>query len=375
MARETKKLNARTVATVSEPGRYGDGAGLDLLVDKGGSKRWIFLFRWQGKLKEMGLGGLNSVSLALAREHAASAREQVAQKINPIASRRLAGAGTPNFGEFTDELLTSLSPQWRNEKHRAQWKMTLTRYAADLRPKQLDQITTDDVIAILRPLWSTKAETASRLRARVERVLDAAKAKGFRAGENPARWRGHLDQLLPKRQKLARGHHAALPYPDLPAFLVALRSRRALAALALEFTVLTAARSGETLGAQWDEVDLERKIWTIPPERMKAGREHRVPLSSGAIRILEMVAGAKVGRYVFPGNVRDRPLSVMAMEMVLRRMQVPVTVHGFRSTFRDWAGEETHFAREIAEAALAHAVGDQTERAYRRGDALEKGES
>jgi integrase len=250
--------------------------------------------------------------------------------------------------------------------------MTLTKYAAPLRDKPLDAIQTDDVLSVLTPLWQTKNETASRLRGRIERVLDAARAKGLRSGENPARWRGHLDHLLPKRQKLSRGHHAALPYADVPELVADLRNREGAAALALEFLILTAARSGEVLGAKWNEIDRDAKVWTVPAERMKAGREHRVPLTQRALQILATVEQVRTGDYVFPGQRHGRPLSVMSMEMLLRRMKVDVTVHGFRSSFRDWAGECTSFPREIAEAALAHTVGDETERAYRRGDALEK---
>lgn len=369
MARAINKLTARTVATIKEPGRHSDGGGLYLVVDKSGAKRWVFLFRWQSKLKEMGLGGLTAVSLAKAREKAAAAREQVADGINPITHQQ--GQRT-TFGSFADQLLTDIEGQWRNLKHRAQWRMMLTHYAAPLRDKAIDAITTDDVLSALRPIWTTKPETASRVRARIERVLDAAKAKDLRQGENPARWRGHLDQLLPRRQKLARGHHTALQFRELPAFMAALRARPALAARVLEFTILTAARSGEAFGAQWDEFDIERKLWTVPAARMKAGRVHRVPLSDAAVSLLLELASVRVGDLVFPGTKAGRPLSGMSMEMLLRRMRVPVTVHGFRSTFRDWAGEETEFARETAEAALAHVVGDATERAYRRGDALAK---
>lgn len=250
--------------------------------------------------------------------------------------------------------------------------MTLTTYAAPLRSKPLDQIGTDDVLAVLTPIWTTKSETASRLRGRIERVLDAARAKGLRTGENPARWRGHLDHLLPKRRKLTRGHHAAMPYDQVPAFVARLREGRGVAARAPEFTILCASRSGEVLGARWDEVDLKAKLWTVPGPRMKGGREHRVPLTERALAILAEVEPLRNGDYVFPGQRRGRPLSNMSMEMCLRRMKVDETVHGFRSSFRDWAGEETAVPREVAEVALSHAVGDATELAYRRADALAK---
>jgi integrase len=250
--------------------------------------------------------------------------------------------------------------------------MTLRNYAAPLRDKPIDAVDTESVLSILQPLWQSVPETASRLRSRIEAVLDAAKAQGHRHGENPARWRGHLDKLLPKRQKLSRGHHAALPYSQVPAFVASLCEREAVAALALEFTILTAARSGEVLGTHWPELDLEAKVWTIPAMRMKAGKEHRVPLSARAGTIIQRLAEVRTSDFVFPGQRSGKPLSGMAMEMVLRRMKADVTVHGFRSSFRDWCGEETHFPREIAEAALAHSVGNEVEVAYRRGDALEK---
>lgn len=372
MARQVNRLSARAVATATKPGRHADGGGLYLVVDPSGAKRWAFLFRRDGKLREMGLGGLTSVPLARARELAGECRAEVAAGRNPIEARK-ANRAVPTFGAAADAYVKSKSPEWRNAKHAAQWTMTLTKYAAPLRSKPVNEIGTDDVLEVLRPIWRTKPETASRLRGRIEHVLDAARAAGHRTGENPARWRGHLDKLLPKRQRLSRGHHAALPYPEVPAFVVELRKREAVAALALEYTTLTAARSGETLGARWPEIDLDAKVWTVPPERMKAGREHRVPLSGRALEILKQLAEVRTSEFVFPGQKRGRPLSVMALEMVLRRMKLEnVTVHGFRSSFRDWAGECTSFPREIAEAALAHTVGDQTERAYRRGDALEK---
>lgn len=362
------------MASITKPGRHGDGGGLYLVVDKSGAKRWVFLYRRDATLREMGLGGLKSVTLARARELAGEARANLQAGIDPIAAKNSAPVTVPTFGEEANDFIEAMKPQFRNAKHIAQWEMTLRDYAAPLRPKRVDQITTADVLEVLKPYWLTKPETASRLRGRIERVLDAAKAKGHRSGENPALWRGHLDKLLPKRRKLTRGHHAAMPYEDVPAFVAELRQREAMAARALEFTILTAARSGETFGATWKEIDLEAALWLVPAKRMKAGREHRVPLTPRAVEILTELAnlGTEPDAYVFPGQKEGRPLSVMAMEMILRRMKVDVTVHGFRSAFRDWAGEETSFPREVAEAALAHVVGDETERAYRRGDALEK---
>jgi len=376
MARAIKRLNARQVATLKREGRYADGAGLYLVVGPGASRRWAFLFRWRGRRQEMGLGSLASVSLADARERAGEARRALADGRNPVAVRRAelaARNATATFGNFADELVKGFSHGFRNDKHKAQWGMTLTRYAAPLRDMRLADITTADVLAVLQPLWQAKPETASRLRGRIERVLDAAKAKGLRQGENPARWRGHLDSLLPARQRLTRGHHAAMAYRDLPAFIARLRASESVSALALEFAILTTARSGEVLGARWDEFDIEAKLWTVPAARMKAGREHRVPLAARALAILDMVAKVRTGEHVFPGQRPGKPLSVMALAMVLRRLKLKnVTVHGFRSAFRDWCGEATAFPRDVAEAALAHTVGDMTERAYRRGDALEK---
>lgn len=374
MALSLNKLSARSVTAIEKPGRHGDGGGLWLVVDKRGAKRWVFLYRRDNKLREMGLGGIKAVTLARARELAAEARVNLQAGIDPITAKQTASTAAPTFGDVADDFIKDMKPQFRNAKHIAQWEMTLRDYAKPLRSKHVDEITTSDVLGVLKPIWLTKSETASRLRGRIERVLDAAKAKGHRSGENPALWRGHLDKLLPRRQKLTRGHHTALPYPDVPAFVAALKARPAIAARALEFTILTAARSGETFGATWSEFDLDAGVWTVPKERMKAQREHRVPLSPPALAVLdEMKAfGTASEAYVFPGQKKDRPLSVMSMDMILRRMKVDVTVHGFRSSFRDWCGEATEFPRELAEVALAHVVGDQTERAYRRGDALEK---
>jgi integrase len=246
-------------------------------------------------------------------------------------------------------------------------------FAAPLRSRPIDEIDTAEVLAVLTPLWQTRPETASRLRGRIEAVLDAAKAQGHRSGDNPAAWRGHLSHLLPKRGKLTRGHHAAMAYRDVPAFIAQLRECNVIAAMALEFCILTATRSGEIYGARWSEIDVEAKVWTLPAARMKAAREHRVPLSARALAILEKLGDAKTSDYVFPSPHGRKPLSHVSMAKVMHRLQIDgVTVHGFRSAFRDWCGETTSFPREVAEAALAHVAGDATERAYRRGDALEK---
>ena len=363
-------LTARKVVT-AKPGKYSDGGNLYLIVSANGSRKWVLRFTWRGMPKEMGLGSAATVSLADARDKAATARRKIAQGLNPIDERKRT-SGVPTFGEMADQVREALSAGFRNEKHKAQWKSTLATYAAPLRDKPMDSVTTDDVLAILKPIWTTKAETASRVRGRIEKILDAAKAKGFRDGENPARWRGHLDHLLPQPSKLARGHHPAMPYDEVSQFVSKLREREAIAALALELCILTVARSGEILGMRWDEIDLAKKIWTLPAHRMKAGREHRVPLSSRAVTILHGLA-KRSSDFVFPGQRRDKPLAATAMEMMLRRTKIDnATVHGFRSSFRDWAGNETGYPRDLIETALAHVVGDKAEQAYRRSDALEK---
>jgi integrase len=371
MARKINRLNARAVAATTKHGRHADGGGLYLSISPNGGRRWVFLYRWRGKPTEIGLGSARDVSLARARELAGQARANLAEGINPKDARKTATGVT--FGECADRLIEAMRPSWRNDKHATQWVMTLGKYAAPLRPLPVDGITTDDVLSVLKPLWNYRPETASRLRGRIERVLDAARAQGFRTGENPARWRGHLDQLLPKRQRLTRGHHAAMSYAAVPAFIAKLRCRDAIAAVALEFTILTAARSGEALGAQWDEFDLEHATWTVPPRRMKAGREHRVPLSRRAIEIVRAQYEPGDDAFVFRGLSDGRPLSTMAMGMVLRRMKIrDATVHGFRSTFRDWAAECANFPNEVCEAALAHVIENKAEAAYRRGDLFEK---
>ncbi len=326
MARGSNKLSARTVAASTKPGRYGDGGGLYLIVSETGARKWVFRFTFAGRVTEMGLGPAGVVSLAEARRLAEGARHDIASGHNPIELRREAErtmAGRPTFGQCADSLIEARTSEWRNEKHRAQWQMTLTEYAAPLRGKPVDEVDTEAVLSVLQPLWKSRPETASRLRGRIESVLDAARAKGHiaRNEANPARWRGHLDKLLPKRQKLSRGHHAAMAVDDVPQFVGRLREREATAAMALEFCILTATRSSEVLGARWSEIDLATKVWTIPGARMKAAREHRVPLSGRAQAILETLAEAKSSDFVFAGQKAGKPLSGMAMEMVLRRMK------------------------------------------------------
>ena len=364
------KLTARKVAT-SGPGKYADGGGLYLIVDPKGAGRWFFIFSWQNKRPEMSLGRREDVPLVEAREAATSARRLVRSGVNPIVARKTTSKAIPTFGGIADQLLVSKAPEWRNEKHRDQWRWSLQVAAKQLRPLPVDQISTEHVLAVLKPVWQEKPETGSRLRQRIEAVLNAAKAQGFRSGENPAAWRGHLAHLLPKRQKLSKRHHAAMAYMNLPSFMAQLQTIDTMAAKALMFCILTAARSGEVYGCRWSEI--EGSVWKIPSHRMKAGREHRVPLSPPAQAILKELSPARSGEFVFPGQKAGQALSHVAMAKVLNRLKVEnATVHGFRSAFRDWAGNETQFAREVAEAALAHVVGDAAEQAYRRGDALEK---
>lgn len=353
-------------------GRHSDGGGLYLNVKPAGSKSWVFMFNKAGKRRVAGLGPYPAVNLAAARRKAEEYRKLVAEGKDPIVVQRK--SEEPTFAECAELFLASMEGQWRNQKHRQQWRMTLgDAYCKRLLPMRVSAIGTDNVLGVLTPIWQTKAETASRIRGRIERVLDYAKARGWRTGENPALWRGHLRNILPPRAKLTRGHHAAMGYANVPAFVVRLRGLDAMAARALEFLILTAARSGEVRGACWREIDLDLMVWTVPADRMKAGRPHRVPLCPRAIEILRDLEQTRQNEFVFPGQKPDRPLSGMAMEMLLRRMKVTnATVHGFRSSFRDWTGEESTHPREVAEAALAHVVGDATERAYRRGDALAK---
>lgn len=371
MARAINKLTDTECKAASKPGMLGDGGGLYLNVKPSGAKSWAFIWKQDGKRYEMGLGAYPAVKLAKARAWATEHRQAVAEGRNPIVERNK--EAVPSFGDCCDKFLASMEGQWRNEKHRAQWRMTLGEYAKPIRSKMVSEIGTDDVLKVLSPIWQAKPETASRLRGRIERVLDFAKVRGWRTGENPALWRGHLKSILPARQRLTRGHHAAMPYRDIPAFIAQLPGKDAMAARALEFLILTAARSGEVLGAAWAEMDLEKAIWTIPAKRMKAGKEHRVPLSPRALAIVKALHETRISAYVFPGQKEGKPLSGMALEMQMRRMKADAfTVHGFRSAFRDWAGDCTSFPRDVAEQALAHRVGDATERAYRRADALEK---
>jgi integrase len=382
-------ITARRVTallTGGQPRRHADGGCLYLQVNGPGRGAWVFMSKRGGRQRPIGLGSVRDVPLKDARDLAEACRKAVRLGRDPRTVLAEA-SGEMTFDTAARELIESMAPSWRNAKHRAQWTMTLlgempakdsgtkkTRfdYCAAIRNKPVSTLTTEDALHVLKPLWQTRPETANRLRGRCERVWDLAKARSRCSGENPFRWRGHLDKLLPKRARLTRGHHKAMPFADVPAFVGSLRAMQGMAPRALEFVILTAARSGEVLGARWDEIDLQAKLWTVPTERMKAGKEHRVPLSDRATSILKELHRGRMSDFVFTGFKRDCPLSNMALEAVLRRAKVDVTTHGFRSSFRDWAGDHTSFARDVVEAALAHAVENKTEAAYRRSDALEK---
>lgn len=382
MARETNKLSAVTVKKASTAGRYADGNGLYLQVGDASTKSWLFRYMLNGKARAMGLGDVVTVSLADARVAALAARKLVKAGKDPIDERnrerlaaRLDTARGMTFSQCAQAYITAHAAGWRNAKHADQWRNTLATYAGPVfgaHPVQAVDLPL--VLRVLEPIWQTKTETASRLRGRIESILDWATVRDYRQGDNPARWRGHLDALLPARTKVAKvEHHAALPYDQMGVFMADLRSREGLSARALEFCILTATRTSETIGARWEEVDMVGAVWTIPAGRIKAGKEHCVPLSAPAQAILTDMAGVRTGDVVFPGGKAGRPLSSMAFLMLLRRMgREDLTAHGFRSTFRDWAAERTAFPREVAEMCLAHAIGDKVEAAYRRGDLFEK---
>jgi integrase len=368
------RLTSRAVAALSaakKPGRYSDGDRLFLAISEH-SKRWVFLYSFRGKRREAGLGADSKVSLAEARSKAAECRALLAKGIDPLDAKRAASATSKaqTFGQCADDLIKSKRSSWRSDIHAKQWVTTIQDYCAPLLDIPVDKIDTALVLSVLKPIWSRIPETASRLRGRIENVLDAARAHGLIPDDkaNPARWRGHLEHLLSRRQKLTRKHFAAMPYADIPNFLRVLHETDSMPALALEFLILTAARSGEVRGALWSEFDLVTKIWTIPGERMKAGSAHRVPLSSHAIEILEHLGQARTGPFVFPSRRSGQPISNTGLELLAK----PATVHGFRSSFRDWCGDQTSFPRELAEAALAHRIGDAVELAYRRSDALQR---
>jgi integrase len=360
---------------------YGDGGGLFLQVSPNGAKSWIFRFKEAGRLRVMGLGPTHTISLAEARDKARECRKLRLDAKDPIevrkaarAAAKLEAAKTMTFRECAEAYIAAKAPGWRSAQHAKQWAASLKDYVYpvfdDLPVQAIDL---GLVLKAIEPVWKTRTETASRVRGRIESVLGWATVRGYREGDNPARWKGHLENLLPERSKVRRiVHHAALPYPEIGAFMAGLRRQQGVAARAFEFLILTAARTGEVTGARWSEINVDDRVWVIPAERMKAGKEHRVPLSDAAMAVIERMRGSGAGQHLFPGR-RGRPLSGAAMLMLLRRMgRGDLTVHGFRSSFRDWAAERTAFPAEIAEMALAHAVGSAVEQAYRRSDMFQK---
>ncbi|PTB17769.1 integrase [Trinickia symbiotica] len=376
------RLSALRVAREVDPGYYVDGGGLYLQISASGSRSWIFRYMLARRSREMGLGPLSSVSLAEARAEAARCRKLLSGGIDPIearkADRERAALAAPDalvFSQAAADYIARHKGSWKNKKHAQQWENTLVTYAYPIIGKvDVRHVDTPMVVRILQPIWLKKPETASRVRGRIEAILDAAKALGKRSGENPARWRGHLDKILPKRDRVRRvKHHPALPYTQIPAFMSELAERQAPAARVLHLLILTCVRTSEALLARPEEFDLERRVWTVPADRMKMEKELRVPLSAAAVRIVREALRTAAHGYLFPGQRKGKPLSNMAMLNVLERMGYDgITVHGFRSTFRDWVAESTDYPDSLAEMALAHAVENKVEGAYRRGDMLER---
>lgn len=398
MGRGANRLTAKSVTGKKRPGYYADGLGLYLQVGASGSKSWLFRYMRARKAREMGLGSASKVSLAQARQKAADARNLIAMGVDPLEARKAAKAGQAleearliTFGKCASAYINTHKADWKNAKHAEQWTNTIETYCGPLFGSlPVQSVDTGLVHKALDAIWTEKPETASRLRGRIEKVIDWATVSGYRTGENPARWRGHMDKLLPALKKKQRvRHHPALPYDDTGAFVQSLHKQDGIAALALEFTILTAARTGEVIHATRDEFDFDAAVWIVPAKRTKTGREHRVPLAPRVLGIIRMMAAGK-GDYVFPGREAGDPLSSMAMLELIKRMHEQatsegakgwidpkcdderITVHGFRSSFRDWAAERTNFPQEVCKMALAHTVGDEVEEAYRRGDLFEK---
>lgn len=382
MPKRSAELSALQVGRLQAPGRHpvGGVAGLYLKVTPTGARSWVLRVVVGGKRRDAGLGGFPDVPLAKAREKARVAREAIEQGTDPIearaaAKRTLVAANIPamTFAQAAVQLIRAKAPEWKNPKHTAQWAATLETYAYPVIGKlSVADVALAHIVTILEPIWSSKTETASRLRGRIEQVLDWATVRGYRKGDNPARWKGHLDKILARPSKVAKvEHHPAMPYAEVGQFMAALRQKPGISARLLEFTILTAARSGEVRGATWEEIDLTAAIWTIPAKRMKAGKEHRVPLSMQALQILHALPRMAGAEWVFPAP-RGGQLSDMAMTAIMRRMSPAYVPHGFRSTFRDWCAERTNYPRDVAEMALAHAIPSQVEAAYRRGDLFAK---
>ena len=382
MARTIHRLTALAVERAKEPALYPDGAGLYLKVSKAKTRSWVYRYGHNGKTRYAGLGPFPTVSLAAAREAAQTCRQQIAAGLDPIEAKRAereaqraASAKGVTFEAFARAYVESHEASWRDPKHCQQWRNTLrTDVYPKIGAKPVGEITTDDVLSVLTSIWSAKPESAGRIRGRIETILDAARVAGHREGENVARWRGHLEHLLPRKSKLRRvKHHAALPYAELPAFMAKLRARTEIAARALEFTILTAARTAEALEAKFDEIDDGARVWTVRPERMKGGRPHRVPLSAPALVVVKEMRSIRQNEYVFAGLKPGRPLSNMSMTMLVRRLgHADITVHGMRSSFRDWVAEQRPADRDAAEAALAHVNSNETEAAYLRSDLFQR---
>lgn len=390
MGKRQTELGALAVSQIRSRGIHfvGGVTGLALNVTKSGSRSWILRYQVGGKRRDKGLGGYPDVTLAAAKEAARAARARLAQGIDPIEDGRALRSKliasqlfALTFSEAAKRYIDTHEATWRNIKHVQQWRNTIQTYAEPVIGKMLVRdIGQAEILKVLEPIWRTKTETASRLRGRLESVFDWAAARGYRTDSNPARWKGLLDTLLPAPGKISKtDHHRALPYARLPEFMQSLAGQQGIGARALEFTILTACRSGEVRGARWDEFDLDNAVWTIPARRMKAGKEHRVPLSSAAMTIIKAQKESAFCDYVFPSSHGSKAfesggkqLSDMTLAAVLRRMGVSAVPHGFRSTFRDWCAERTDYPREVAEMALAHSIGNKVEAAYRRGDLFDK---
>jgi integrase len=374
------RLTPRKVATAGS-GKYEDGGGLRLVVSNSGSRKWVLRFTLNGKRREMGLGSYPDVGLADARTKASEYRQQASMNIDPIEARRVEQEAIPTFTTCAARFIRSHRHGWKNAKHARQWVSTLKTYARPvIGSKLVDTIETNDILEILKPIWTTKTETAKRVQARIENVLDFATAHKYRDGTNPARWRGHLDMLLVKPSRVRKvKHHPAMPYTEVPAFMEELAKNGSVSALALRLLILTATRTSEVLKAQWSEIDLDEAVWTVPAERMKARREHRVPLTDTMLADLKKVPRVEGNPYLFPGARYGKPLSNMALLQLMRGMGYGVNgtrgnavPHGFRSSFRDWSGEVASFPRDVAEMALAHVIENKVEAAYRRGNLFEK---
>lgn len=375
-------LTALKIRQNLKPGMYADGLGLYLKVRAGNSKSWIFRYRTGGKLRDMGLGPFHTVSLAEAREKAEACRAMRLKGLDPLnerhkeqQARTAEAAEAITFEKCAEAYITAHKAGWKNGKHADQWTTTLQTYVYPIF-KDTPVAAIDDalVLKVLQPIWEEKTETAFRIRGRIERILDLARVMKYRTGDNPARWRGHLDHLLPKRSRVATvNHHAALPIDETPGFIQTLQREETVVARALEFCILNATRTNETMGMRWSEYDEKARLWTAPGARMKAGRDHRIPLAPRSLSILAEMQDIRSGDFVFPGGVQERPLSSMAFLMLLRRLgRNDITAHGFRSTFRDWAAERTDFPNEVVEMALAHTISNKVEAAYRRGDLFDK---